>query len=263
MPRRINQFFIQCPKGFVPDTSAFKVSDIDMNQRLSNIPNKWYGNDNGNEYYSLISIDASIKVRKKNGSIKTFGRKMPTIDSVKMPLIIDYFDAQLYKSIVNENLSLREINEVYAQPFFDNKVKNIQSNYKTTHIKNIEEFGKYGKPVNWWISGKNTVYFLKNADNKKVFIAHDAVGNNWQIIDNKRFVTNMALQTSANSYSCTNSHLRHRNVSTFLIPYKNDDNLLIEKPNLLIFVRDIMYKLQNESPILEETPKIDSIKPRY
>ena len=73
----------------------------------------------------------------------------------------------------------------------------------------------------------------------------------------------MALQTSANSYSCTNSHLRHRNVSTFIIPYKNNDNLLIEKPNLLIFVRDIMYKLQNESPILEETPKIDSIKPRY
>ena len=73
----------------------------------------------------------------------------------------------------------------------------------------------------------------------------------------------MALQTSANSYSCSNSHLRHRNVSTFLIPYRNKDNILIENPNLLIFVRDIMYKLQNGSPILEETPLNDSIKPRY
>lgn len=225
--------YLKCPNGYVPDSQEFKISNPYFGNKVRKIiQNKKRGFLGKTKHFFRSGLMPSLALLNKNGNKEELEIKIKD-NRLERKLIIDYFVGNLYFSKFEKPISLtfQEIKEIFEEPFITNKNLTLKENYKLYGLI-------YGpKETN----GKLYTNYLFSKKNNYIYLSEDFGG---QVIFTDAYTTEFPLREYSRNYAyfCSETHLQHRNITLYLLPYKNDS------PKLIVFVKDVYYRLQKEKP---------------
>ena len=233
LPKRDSNY-LKCPNGFVPDSQGFKTSKPYFENKIKQIiQNKKRGLLGKTKHFFRSGLMPSLATLNKNGNKKKLEIKIKD-NQLERQLIIDYFVGNLYFSKFEKPITLNEgeIKKIFEEPFItDKNFLNKKENYKLYGLI-------YGpKETN----GSLYTNYLFRKKNNFIYLSQDFGG---QVVFTDAYTTEFPLSEYSRNYAyfCSETHLQHRNITLYLLPYKNDS------PKLLVFVKDVYYRLQKEKP---------------